>query len=78
MQVNVHHWPHGSFHQDLNFGLDYTSQRNKIWNLGLQGNNPLPSNELMIVINTLFIPDVLQNPTLTIIIFFILCPNEKK
>jgi hypothetical protein len=33
---------------------------------------------LMIVINTLFIPDVLQNPTLTIIIFFILCPNEKK
>jgi hypothetical protein len=46
-------------------------------NLGLQGNNPLPSNEVMIVNNTLLIPNVLRKPILTIIIFFILCPNEK-
>ncbi len=32
----------------------------------------------MIVFNTLFIPNVLQKPTLTIIIFFILYPNGKK
>jgi len=32
----------------------------------------------MIVFNKLFIPNILQKPLLIIIIFFILCPNEKK
>jgi len=33
--------------------------------------------EVIIVFNTTFIPNVLQKPTLAIIIFFVLCPNEK-
>jgi hypothetical protein len=59
--INIHHWPHGKFYQDLN--------------LGLEGNNPLPlpsndliwfeTNEVMIIFNTLFISNVLQKPTLT-------------
>jgi hypothetical protein len=32
---------------------------------------------MMIVFNTLFILDVLQKPTLTIIVFFVLGLNEK-
>jgi hypothetical protein len=71
--VSIHHWPHGKSYQDLN--------------LGLEGNNPLPlpsndliwfeTNEVMIIFNTFFIPNVLQKPHLTKK-KIILCPNEKK
>jgi hypothetical protein len=58
--------------------------------LGLQDDNPLslslPSNHLiwyeidgvMIACIILFALNVLQNPTWTIINFFVVCPNEKK
>ncbi len=65
--------------------IDQTKKFTKIWMLAFKVithcfRHPTTSfdlKEVMIVFNMTFIPNVLQKPTLTIIIFFILCPNEK-
>ncbi len=64
--VNIHHWPHGSFYQDLN--PLFLPSNHLIW---------FETYEVMIIFNMLFTPNVLQKPILTIIVFFILCPNGK-
>ncbi len=66
--------------------IDYMEFLTRL-NLGLQGGNPLllPSNHLiwyetngvMIGFIMLLIPNVLQKSNLTIIIFLILCPNQR-
>ncbi len=71
--VNIHHWPHWSFYKYLN--IDFQGSKSL-----LSPSNHLilfETTEVLIVFNMLFIPNVLQKPTLTIIIFFILYPNEK-
>ncbi len=63
--VNIHHWPHGSSHQDLNLGF----QSNKLLPLSSNYFIWLTLDQVMIVFNTLFILNVLQKPTLTILSF---------